>query len=105
MKPVKPAKIPRPPRNEDRPRWRRTRCGYWLCESKEIVDDPFCPNCDGGAFRPAPSLAVERCERAVLRAAMLWTGRGGSSWLTLGKATKALRAAQARARRARSAKP
>ena len=87
------------PRAEDAPRWRCSRCGCWGTPQPGLVQDRRCYVCADGELRPAPSLAVERAERAVVRAAVLWTGHGGSSWLTLSKCLVAARVRAAHARR------
>ena len=87
----------------DRPRWRCDRCGYTLDEWPEAVTAPCCYTCDGGTFRPAPTLAEEQAEKRVVVATMHYfdletcTGR---RWLKMEKASKELRDARARARRA-----
>lgn len=54
----------------DRPRWRCSVCGWTL---RDPAPNPVkCSRGCAGHLRPAPSLAVERAERAVVRAAVAW---------------------------------
>ena len=65
---MKPSNRPRPPREDDRPRWRCSKCEFL----HETQLGGICSVCQCGPVRPAPSLAVERAQRAVVRAAMHW---------------------------------
>ena len=85
--------------DKDRPRWRCSKCDAIAV----IGDRHFCDGCDGKGLRPAPSLAVERAEKAVVRAMVAyWVGYADSyAWNRLIRAAKLLIDAKDRARRAR----
>ena len=96
---MNPAKSPRPPHRNDRPRWRCKRCGLTVFAAG--LPCAFCQ--DGRVSKPAPTLAVERAEQAVVRAVGVWADPNYDSHsngvLTL--AWKKLMSARARARLAR----
>ena len=96
--------MPKPdrPRPQDAPRWRCDECGRNWFE----LDDPNdlrCYSCCSGTLRSAPSLAVERAERVVVRAAM-YSARNlcaEDRHFRLDESAKKLMLARARARLAR----
>ena len=89
------------PRAQDAPRWRCDECGVY---GNQTAGDLRCYGCNSGTLHPAPSLAVERCERVVVRAALAWDMDCLADGRLLGEIKK-LRAAHARAAQARSRKP
>lgn len=57
---------------KDAPRWRCSKCGrYWTLRDPGPNPVEPCSRWCAGHLRPAPTLAVEKAERAVVRAAIL----------------------------------